>query len=249
MGNVHSLPLPSNRQVPSAKTSDPCVNCTARSLTICAPLTLQEQCEVASLSTGMTLKPRQVVFHEGDEATHVFNITSGSVALSKSMADGRRQITGFLGAGDFLGFGAGSEYSLSAETLTEVHACRFTKRNFQQLLERIPTLEHRLLSLAENELETAQDQILLLGRKTAMERIASFLLQQMERAENRGMTTTPLLLPMTRAEVGDYLGLTIETVSRCFTKLRKANIISLLSADRVCINLPEKLAELASPSS
>ena len=82
-----------------------------------------------------------------------------------------------------------------------------------------------------------------------MERIASFLLQQMERAENRGMTTTPLLLPMTRAEVGDYLGLTIETVSRCFTKLRKANIISLLSADRVCINLPEKLAELASPSS
>ncbi|WP_300298650.1 cyclic nucleotide-binding domain-containing protein [Ferrovibrio sp.] len=195
------------------------------------------------------IKPRQMIFHEGDEATHVFNITSGSVALSKSMADGRRQITGFLGAGDFLGFGAGTEYSLSAETLTDVHACRFTRRNFQQLLERVPVLEHRLLSLAETELETAQNQILLLGRKTAMERIASFLLLQMERAENRGMTTTPLLLPMTRAEVGDYLGLTIETVSRCFTKLRKANIISLLSADRVCINLPEKLAELASPSS
>ncbi len=245
MGNVHSLPLPSNRQVPSAKTSDPCVNCTARSLTICAPLTLQEQCEVASLSTGMTLKPRQVVFHEGDEATHVFNITSGSVALSKSMADGRRQITGFLGAGDFLGFGAGSEYSLSAETLTEVHACRFTKRNFQQLLERIPTLEHRLLSLAENELETAQDQILLLGRKTAMERIASFLLLQAARMRARGMTDNPVLLPMTRAEVGDYLGLTIETVSRCFTKLRKLDVIGLPAPDRVQIRQTDRLKALS----
>lgn len=247
MGSVHNfVSLPSRPQTQSIP--DTCVNCTARSLTICASLNPQEQADVAEVSTELVFKPRQIVFHEGDDAAYVYNITSGSVALSKSMADGRRQITGFLGPGDFLGFNARASHSVSAETLTDVHVCRFPRRAFHELLARIPPLEHRLLTVATTELEAAQDQILLLGRKTAMERISTFLLMQIERAKTRGAVANPLILPMTRAEVGDYLGLTIETVSRCFTKLRKSNIISLLSADRVCINAPEALSALADAS-
>lgn len=229
----------------TAELPDVCANCTARSLTICAPLTAEEQVDVAGLTTNLAFKPRQMIFHEGDDAEYVYNITAGSVALSKCMADGRRQITGFLGPGDFLGFNARALHSVSAETLTDARVCRFSRRAFHELLARVPTLEHRLLTVATTELEAAQDQILLLGRKTAMERISTFLLMQIERAKARGAVVNPLVLPMTRAEVGDYLGLTIETVSRCFTKLRKSNIISLLNADRVSIDNPDALAALA----
>lgn len=246
MGSVHNLAsMPSRSRPSAAAIPDSCANCTARSLTICAPLNFEEQSDVAAQTTSVAYKPRQVIFHEGDEAAYVYNITAGSVALSKSMADGRRQITGFLGPGDFLGFNARALYSVSAESLTDVHVCRFQRRAFHDLLARVPTLEHRLLTVATTELEAAQDQILLLGRKTAMERISSFLLMQIQRAKARGAIANPLVLPMTRAEVGDYLGLTIETVSRCFTKLRKLNVISLLSADRVCINDPDALYAMA----
>jgi len=134
---------------------------------------------------------------------------------------------------------------VSAEALTETHVCRFPRLAFRKLMTAMPVLEHKLLALAESELATAQEQILLLGRKTAMERIASFLLLQSERCRARGMAANPIPLPMTRAEVADYLGLTIETVSRCFTKLRKLEVIGLLAADRVEIKQPDRLRHLA----
>jgi CRP/FNR family transcriptional regulator len=255
MGEIHALPTrrgPANQAIgqavvhtPGAACPEPCNNCTARSLTICAPLTMDEQLRMADLATTACLRPHQVLFGEGDTAEHVYSITSGSLSLSKSMADGRRQITGFLGPGDFVGLNTREAYTVSAETLTETHVCRFPRLAFRKLMATMPALEHKLLALAESELATAQEQILLLGRKTAMERIASFLLLQSERCRARGMAANPIPLPMTRAEVADYLGLTIETVSRCFTKLRKLEVIGLLAADRVEIKQPDRLRHLA----
>ncbi|MEK9969424.1 MAG: cyclic nucleotide-binding domain-containing protein, partial [Ferrovibrio sp.] len=184
-------------------------------------------------------------FTEGDNADYVYNITGGSVSIAKSMLDGRRQIAGFLGAGDFLGVNTKNNYTVSAEALTETHLCRFPRTAFRRLLDETPCLEHRLLAVAESEIAAAQEQILLLGRKTAMERIASFLLLQSARMKARGMADNPVLLPMTRAEVGDYLGLTIETVSRCFTKLRKLDVIGLPAPDRVQIRNVERLKALS----
>ncbi len=251
MAQIHALPVRKTQPaavvaavMPRAST-DACSNCTARSLTICASLTQEEQARLAHLSTTVALQPHQMLFQEGDNAEHVYNVTCGSLSVSKSLADGRRQITGFLGPGDFLGLNTRNTYTISAEALTDTRVCRFPRQQFQRLIAETPPLEHRLLALAEGELARAQEQILLLGRKTAMERIASFLTLQSERAVARGLPGNPIALPMTRAEVADYLGLTIETVSRCFTKLRKLDVIGLLAADRVQIKQPERLKALS----
>jgi CRP/FNR family transcriptional regulator len=246
MAEIHTLPRQMAGTSPIApKLPDPCDTCTARSLTICASLSSEDQAKMGALTTGVKLQPRQVLFNEGDGADYVYNITSGSISISKSMSDGRRQITGFLGAGDFLGLNTKSAYTVSAEALIETHLCRFPRQAFRKMLAETPTLEHRLLAVAESEIAAAQEQILLLGRKTAMERIASFLLLQSARMKARGMADNPVLLPMTRAEVGDYLGLTIETVSRCFTKLRKLDVIGLPAPDRVLIKQADRLKALS----
>jgi CRP/FNR family transcriptional regulator len=246
MAEIHALPRQKAAFNPAiAKRLDPCDTCTARSLTICASLVEEDQAKMAALATTVSLHPRQPLFTEGDSADFVYNITGGSVSIAKSMPDGRRQITGFLGPGDFLGVNTKTTYTVSAEALTETHVCRFPRAAFRRLLDETPCLEHRLLAVAESEIAAAQEQILLLGRKTAMERIASFLLLQSARMKARGMAENPVLLPMTRAEVGDYLGLTIETVSRCFTKLRKLDVIGLPAPDRVQIRNAERLKTLS----
>jgi len=246
MAEIHALPRSKVAfDFAAARRLDPCDTCTARSLTICASLADEDQAKMAALATTVSLQPRQTLFTEGDSADYVYNITGGSVSIAKSMPDGRRQIAGFLGAGDFLGVNTKNAYSVSAETLTEAYLCRFPRTAFRRLLDETPCLEHRLLAVAESEIAAAQEQILLLGRKTAMERIASFLLLQSARMKARGMADNPVLLPMTRAEVGDYLGLTIETVSRCFTKLRKLDVIGLPAPDRVQIKNAERLRALS----
>src|SRR5690606_27412692 len=186
MGEIHPLPQRRAFRDIVSKAIDPCETCTARSLTICAPLSAEEQLRMASLTTTIPLKPRQVLFREGDEAEFVYNITCGSVSLSKSLPDGRRQITGFLGAGDFMGLNSRNAYTATAEALTDTRVCRFPRPAFQRLLAEMPVLEQRLLSVTEAELAAAHEQILLLGRKSAMERIATFLLLQSERAKARG---------------------------------------------------------------
>jgi CRP/FNR family transcriptional regulator, anaerobic regulatory protein len=241
MGDVHILP----QRGFAPKSLGACDTCTARSLTICAPLTPEEQARMGALTSVMLLKPRQVLFREGDDADFVYNITCGSVSLSKSMPDGRRQITGFLSAGDFIGLNTRNTYTATAEILADARLCRFPRKTFQRLLAEMPALEQRLLAITEAELAAAHEQILLLGRKSAMERIATFLLLQSERAQARGLVANPISLPMTRAEAADYLGLTIETVSRCFTKLRNLDVISLPSADRVLVKQFDRLKALA----
>lgn len=245
MAEIRALPPRTSSTPAVSELPEPCSSCTARSLTICAALNDDEQVRLGRLANTIRLKPHQTLFQDGDGADYVYNITCGSVALSKSMMDGRRQITGFLGAGDFLGLNARDTHSITAEALTETHLCRFPQRPFRRLLAEMPNLEHRLLALAETELALAQDQILLLGRKTAMERIASFLLMQSERVVMRGLPGSPVTLPMSRADVADYLGLTIETVSRCFTRLRKLDVIALPAPDRVQIRQPDRLKALS----
>jgi CRP/FNR family transcriptional regulator len=178
---------------------------------------------------------------EGDPASHLFNITSGSVRVYKLMADGRRQIVGFLYTGDFLGLATGDSYAFSAEALEPVTACRFRKSEYRKLLQEQPTLESALLERASHELAAAQDQMLLLGRKTALERFASFLLDTARRQRR----TQTVELSMTRAEIADYLGLTTETVSRVTSKLKTSGMIRLVSLSEIALLKPAALAEIA----
>ncbi len=216
-----------------------------RGLTICAALEPADHAKLAGLVQHLNLEPRQPIFHEGEPADYVYTITGGCVAMSKSLADGRRQITGFLGPGDFLGLAVEEEHHYSAETLIETHVCRYPRERFKAVMQSVPALEQRLYALAADELALAQEQILLLGRKTALERLATFLLMMQRRAKQRGLPTDPLRLAMARAEVADYLGLTVETVSRGFTKLRAMGAITLDSAELVRLSKPALLRDLS----
>jgi CRP/FNR family transcriptional regulator len=167
---------------------------------------------------------------EGEAATHFFNITEGSVKVYKLMPDGRRQITGFLFAGDLLGLAVNDTYTYSAEALTPVTVCLFRRPQLERLLDDFPKMEKRLLAIASNELAAAQEQMMLLGRKTAQERIASFLLMLARREGRYGRSGDKLHLTMTRTDIGDYLGLTTETASRVFTSFRKRGWIELETA-------------------
>ncbi len=177
------------------------------------------------MATTRRLNAGETLFYEGDPAQHVFTITEGTLKLYKLLSDGRRQITGFLLPGDFLGLASSASYVSSAEAVTPLTICRFPRRQFMQLLEELPQLEKELLARASSELAEAQDRMLLLGRKTARERLASFLLRLADR--RRPCAPETIALSMSRADIADYLGLTIETVSRTFTSLKTDGIIGL----------------------
>jgi len=230
---------------PNESLIDPCGHCAARHLSVCDSLTEQGIRKLALLAETHVYRPGDALVREGDDAAHLFNITGGAVRVYKLLSDGRRQIVGFLAAGDFLGLASGSRYAFSAEAIDEVHACKFKKVAYRALLDEMPELERALLERASHELAAAQDQMLLLGRKTAVERLASFLISLSERARRETGDGSVVHLPMTRAEIADYLGLTTETVSRATSKLKTRGTIRLLSLHSVQINKPEDLKSLA----
>ncbi|NIA71268.1 cyclic nucleotide-binding domain-containing protein [Pelagibius litoralis] len=223
----------------------PCSACEIRSLTICAPLNDIEQTQMAAIVSTVELQSGNPLFDEGEPADHVFNVTAGTVKVYKLLPDGRRQVTGFLFAGDFLGLANQETYAYSAEAVTLCNLCRFPRRKLENLMERFPRVEQRLLNIASNELAAAQDQMLLLGRKTAREKIASFLILLARRARQRGVNDNPVFVPMSRTDIGDFLGLTTETVSRTFTQLKKSNLIRLLPDSKVELSGREDLEEIA----
>jgi CRP/FNR family transcriptional regulator len=201
---------------------------------------------LAAIRNAHRVAPGESIVNEGDAATHFFNITEGAVKVYKLMPDGRRQITGFLFAGDLLGLAVNDTYTYSAEALTSVTVCQFPRRQLERLLDEFPKMEKRLLAIASNELAAAQEQMVLLGRKTAQERIASFLLMLACREERRGVSIGTLHLTMTRTDIADYLGLTTETTSRVFTAFKRRGWIELESGNRVVLADRDTLEELAS---
>ena len=196
-----------------------------RPLAVCGALTMEQSPCLAAIARGAQLEAGESLFHEDDPATEVFTVIRGMLKLSKLLPDGRRQITGFLSPGDYLGLAFAERYVYSAEAVTPVRVCRFPRSAFLGLLDQFPALEKALLGRAATELAAAQQQMLLLGRKTARERVATFFSQL---AERQGADEGAVVdLPMTRTDIADHLGLTIETVSRSIASLRKAGLIAL----------------------
>ena len=185
------------------------------------------------------------MFHQGDRAEHLFNVLSGCLSVYKLLPDGRRQIVGFLFPGDFLGLSVLDDYAYTAEAVTDTRLCRFQHGRLRAFMARYPKLEHSLLSRARDELAVAQEQMLLLGRKTAKEKLVTFLVKLSRLAEERGEISNPLYLPITRSDIADFLGLTTETVSRTFSELRKAGLIVLHPGNTVELLDLEQLEEIA----
>jgi CRP/FNR family transcriptional regulator len=224
--------------------NNPCRSCDVRELTICAALNGHELDRLNAIVSVVQIAPQQTLFCEGEPAHSLFNVTRGTLRVSKMLVDGRRQITGFLGPGDFLGLAFNDTYAYTAEAVTATRLCRFPRTKLEALLEEFPALEKRLLGVASNELAAAQDQMLLLGRKSAAEKVASFLLLLADRAKRQGRPANSVELPMTRTDIADYLGLTMETVSRTFSRFETEGAIRSERA-QVVIERPEVLEDLA----
>ena len=214
---------------------NPCTTCDARSLSVCNAIPDADLPRLAAIAVATEAQAGQCFIDEGEPASAFFNITLGTAKLFKLLPDGRRQITGFVGAGHFLGLAVSDTYAFSAEAIERVRYCRFPRARLRTLLDDFPLMENRLLEVASNELVAAQEQMLLLGRKTARERLASFLLMQSRQGMPCGHARRRFNLPMTRHDIADYLGLTIETVSRTLTRLRTERLIDLAPQSEVIV--------------
>jgi CRP/FNR family transcriptional regulator, anaerobic regulatory protein len=224
---------------------DPCSICEARALSVCNAVPNSDVARLSSIVVVTDVAAGQGFIAEGEPATSFFNITAGTAKLFKLLPDGRRQITGFIGPGQFLGLAVSDTYAFSAEAIEPVRYCRFKRAALRTLLDDFPLMEKRLLEVASNELVAAQEQMLLLGRKTARERLASFLLTQSRRGMPSGHARRQFRLPMTRIDIADYLGLTIETVSRTFTRLNAERSIDIVAQSAVVIRDPAGLEAIA----
>jgi CRP/FNR family transcriptional regulator len=229
----------------SLRLVHPCDVCDVRAYSACAALNPDEQARLVDIMTTVEVEAHQPIFDEAERAQHVFNVTEGAVKIYKLLSDGRRQITGFLFPGDFLGLTHNENYAYSAEALTNTKLCRFPRQKLEALLDEMPKLEQRLLGMASHELAAAQDQMILLGRKSAKERVASFLIMLSNAAVRHGKPDNPVGVPMTRNDMGDYLGLSLETVSRALTHLKTQGLIQLLDERRVRLAKPEAMREIA----
>jgi CRP/FNR family transcriptional regulator len=221
-----------------------CASCGTRSDSVCGVVKSENLARLAGLATVIEIAGGGGFIQEGEAADFFFNLTHGAAKLYKLLPDGRRQITRFVRSGDFIGLAAGRTYAFSAQALGPVRVCRFPRHRLRALADDFPALERRLLEKASHELVAAQEQMLLLGRKTARERVASFLSSRAARvlSSQRG---AGLVLSMSRADIADYLGLTIETISRELTALRKSGVIDIRTASDVRVRNPAALKLIA----
>jgi CRP/FNR family transcriptional regulator len=222
-----------------------CAQCDVRHHSVCNAIGDDDLQRLSDSAVRRTIEKGKVFIEEGMPASDFFNVTSGTAKLFKTLPDGRQQITGFAGVGHFLGLAVSDTYAFSAQAIGNVDICRFSRPKLRVLLDDFPALEQRLLETACNELVAAQEQMLLLGRKTARERVASFLMTRLREGRSVGMFTESVDLPMTRAEIADYLGLTIETISRTLSKFRAENKIATPHRDAVIILESGWLDEIA----
>ena len=230
-------------KLPELEQSHPCFGCAVRELAVCG--VLESTALRAFKERGPTVQygVGETVVFEGDEAGSVHSVTTGLLRLSKLLPDGRRQIAGFLFPGDFLGITLEEEHAFTAEAVAPSTVCKFRRHEFDAFVAEHPELERRLYAVAAHELAAARQQLVLLGRKTATERVASFLLMLASRCPSHGSDEAEL--PMSRADIADYLGLRIETVSREITALKAARVIQLTSRQSFRVVDRDRLEQLA----
>lgn len=208
-----------------------CKTCKVKNRAICAALEPETRALLGRAGRIQNVPRGRTLVWEGEDALLVANVIEGVLKLSTSTSDGREQIVGVVYPADFIGrpFGERSQHSVTA--LVDSRVCLYPRASFDRFAHEHPELEHRLLGRALDELDRARRWMLLLGRKSASEKVASFLLEMSARlAESGGAQATPLdtfELPLDRQQIADVLGLTIETVSRQLSAMRASGVIEL----------------------
>ena len=180
------------------------------------------------------------IFGEGDPAEFVYRLASGTVRLYRLLSDGRRQIAGFCFAGDSFGLTASEDHWQSAEAVTDCEIVATPRQAVFRQAEQNPSFAYHLWKKTAEQLAGASEHLMLLGRQTAVERVASFLLGIAERQGE----TEQVTLPMSRQDIADYLGLTIETVSRTLTQLQERGIVEVSTSRKIALRQPAALRRL-----
>lgn len=218
-----------------------CETCVVRNRAICSSLDSEELKALNAIGRRRTLEPGESLMWEGEDSVLVANVIDGVLKLSTGTEDGREQIVGVVYPSDFIGRPFGSTSGHGVTALTKSRVCVFSRKDFDAFAREHPGLEHKLLQRTLAELDRTRRWMLLLGRKSAGEKLASFLLEMSERLVQPGCETMPdkslrrFALPFSRQQVADVLGLTIETVSRQFTRLKADGLIDLPSRREVVI--------------
>ena len=170
-------------------------------------------------------------------------MVSGAIRLCKHLADGRRQISDFVLPGDYCGFLHLEEHRFTAEATSDLEVVAYPHRQVEVLGESMPSMRHRLTDFLSRRLMGIQDHLIMLGRQTAKERVVSFLVRL---AENAGAKEGDVVeLPMNRQDMADYLGLTIETVSRVVTDLKRSRLVEIPSLHQFAITNMRRCRKLA----
>lgn len=191
------------------------------------------------------VEAREHLWCEGDQRTHVYRVETGSVCIYKVLPDGRRHVVDFAFPGDLVGLGLTPDHTFNAQALVGTRLKGMTVGAFNQALREDSRLAIKLYEALSMELEAARAQLLMVSKRVSTERVASFLLTLSDRNAKRGGDSEVIALPMRRIDIADFLGLTIETVSRTFTKLKTSRVISLLPGNFVRIVDRGRLEELA----
>lgn len=203
-----------------------CGECPIRHRAVCARCDEDELQMLEGMKSYRSFKAGDAILWRGEPLEYVASLVSGVASLSKTMEDGRTQMVGLLLPSDFIGRPGRQEIEFDVTAATDVTLCCFDRAPFERLVEETPHVAQRLMELALDELDAARDWMLLLGRKTAREKIATFIEMFARRTQIDGASPGEnIQLPLTRDQIANYLGLTLETVSRQFNALKKERII------------------------
>ena len=224
-----------------------CVACEARHRGVCGALTPEQLVALARSSVKHKAPQGEELVADAEPVERYSNVMSGIVKLSKTLSDGRQQIVGLQFAPDFVGRPFRSESALTAEAATVVELCSFPRQAVERMMEDQPDFEHRLLQQTLKELDQARDWMVTLGRKTAAEKVASFLLMIVRNVNPAPSSDHRRIfdLPLSRGEIADFLGLTIETVSRQLTRLRTEGVIHIEGTRHVTVKNLDRLTAQA----
>ena len=239
--------------VPDFTMSPNCSDCPIRHRAVCARCEPNELERLEEIKYYRTFETGQTIIWSGDKMDFVGSVVSGIASLTQTMEDGRTQMVGLLLPSDFVGRPGRDGAAYDVVATTDVVMCCFRKKPFEAMMTDTPHVAHRLLEMTLDELDSAREWMLVLGRKTAREKIASLLsiIARRNASMGVGIASKAMIfdLPLTREAMADYLGLTLETVSRQMSALKRDGVILLEGKRHVTVPDMRRLLEEAGDDS
>jgi CRP/FNR family transcriptional regulator len=226
----------------NSKLTSQCQNCSLSAL--CLPIALADE-DVNRrdhlLERKRPLKKGELLFHQGQEFDSVYAVRTGTLKTYNITNSGEEQITGFYCPSELVGLSGidNNRYPVSAKALETTTVCEIPFSHLEQLSSQIPSLKHQLFKLMSRKICDDQQMMVLLGKKNADEKVASFLMNLSHRFKKRGYSATAFRLAMSRGEIGNYLGLAVETVSRVMTRFQKSGLIDVDGKEIAIVDLEE----------